>query len=91
MDFSEVGEKKMFLCRYVTIVVLCQGFNGRNVILKYGDVAVVREDGMGGYLPQRMMNLLMRLSYDSVLSSLVWKKVSSSKYEVLDLDGVWID
>ena len=40
--------KKSFICRYVTIVVLCGGFNGRDVILECGNVAVVREDGMGG-------------------------------------------
>ena len=29
------------------IAVLCKGFNGRDVILKCSDVAVVREDGSG--------------------------------------------
>ena len=66
--------KKSFKCKYTTIVVLCEGFNGRDVILECGDVAVVREDGMGGFLLQRLTNPLMRLSYDSVLSRLVWNK-----------------
>ena len=36
------------ICWYVTIIVLCEGFNGWDAILKCGDEAVVREDGMGG-------------------------------------------
>ena len=75
--------KKLFVCWYVMIVVLCKGFNGHNVILKCGNIAVVREDGMGGYLLQRLTSPLMRLSYDSVLSRLVWnKKMSSSKFGI---------
>ena len=40
-----------------------EGFKGRDVILECGDVAVVREDGMGGYMLQRLTSPLMRLSY----------------------------